>query len=86
MGTEPIANSSFGENVLWPLRISFDLLSEVSHMYPKILGVGRVTPKLPYEKFARQHLAGVLNEHTQQVILLRRKFDIHIPDFDDPPH
>ena len=41
---QPIAYTGFGENILRPFGIGFDLLPELAHVDAQILRVGQVVP------------------------------------------
>src|ERR1700710_1199250 len=69
--TQPVANPGFGQDELRTLRVKLDLLPQLAHIDPEILGVGHFIPQLLQEKPVGQHLAGVLHQHAQQIILLR---------------
>ena len=41
---QPIADAGLGENVLRLFGIGFDLLPQLAHIDPQILGVGQIVP------------------------------------------
>jgi hypothetical protein len=62
----------FGEDVLRTHRVSFDL-SQLAYVHPQILGIGAVTPQFMQYQAVRQHFAGVLQQHAQEIEFLRRQ-------------
>src|ERR1700728_1852398 len=41
---QAIADTGLGENELRPFGICLDLLAELAHIYPQVLGVGQIIP------------------------------------------
>ena len=56
--------------MLRTFRIRLDLLPELPDIYTKVLRVREVIPQLPQQKSVRQHLAGMLNKHAQELVFL----------------
>ena len=67
---QPIANSGFGENEVRAFGVGFDLLSDLPHIYPQVLRIGKVIPQFTKQEFVREYLAGVLYEHAEKIVLL----------------
>src|SRR5215831_2354598 len=65
---QAIADAGLGQHELRSLRISLDLLPELTHIHPEILRVSELVPQFLQEEAMRQNLAGVLNQHAQQII------------------
>jgi len=84
--TQPITDSSLRQDELRPLRVFFNFLPELPHVYAQILSVGQVIPQFPKQEFVREHFARMLNQQAQQVVFLGRELDLVIADLDDPSH
>ena len=61
------------QHELRTLRIGLDFLAELAHIDAQILRVGQFVPQFLQQEAVRQHLAGVLHQHAQQIIFLRRQ-------------
>ena len=83
---QPIADSGFGENEVRAFRVGFDLLSDLPHIYPQVLRIGKVIPQLTKQEFVREYLAGVLDHETQQIVFLGRKLHFLVRQLNDPTH
>ena len=68
------------------LWIGFDLLPELPHIDTQVLGVGESIPQLTEQKFMGQHLARMLHQYAQQIVLLGRQLHFLVPNLDDTPH
>ena len=75
---QPIADPGFGEDVLRLLGIGFDLLPQLPHVDAKILGVGQIVPQLAEQEFMGEDLAGMLDQHAQEVVFLWRQLDLPV--------
>src|SRR5689334_5705668 len=69
-GAQSISNPGLGQDVLRPLGIVFDLLTQLSHVDPEILGIGCSIPQLAQQEFVREYFTGVLDEQAQEFVLL----------------
>jgi len=67
-------------------RVGFDLLPELAHIDPQILRIGQFVPQLLEQEAVGQHLAGMLHQHAQQLVFLRREFYLLVADLDDAAH
>ena len=70
--TQPVTDSRFGENVVRPFRVGFDLLAKLADIDSQILGIGQIVPQFAEEEFVGEYLAGMLNQHPQQIVFFRR--------------
>src|SRR4051812_2589871 len=84
--SQPIANPSLGQNQLRTLRVGFQFLAKLSDIDAQILRVGQFVPERVEKKSMGQHFAGMLDQHPQQLVLLRRQFDVPVTDFHQSPH
>src|SRR6476646_5598838 len=73
---EPVADPGFRQYVLRPLGIGLDLLPQLPHIDAQVLRVGEIVPQFAEQEFVRQHLAGVLHQYAQKVVLLGREFHV----------
>src|SRR6266436_5183735 len=83
---QAISDPCLRQDVPRTFRICLDLLPELSDINTKILWVREVIPQFPQQKSVRQHLAGMLNEHAQELVFLRRQLDLLVADLDDAPY
>src|SRR4029450_789719 len=67
---QTIANPGFRQFVLRTLGIGFDLLPELPHIDPQVLGIREIIPQLAEQEFMSQHLARMLHQYTQKIVLL----------------
>src|SRR5947199_2959862 len=79
-GAEPVADAGFGQRELRALGIGLDLLAELADIDAQILRVSELVPQLLQEEAVGQHLAGVLHQHAQEIVLLRRQFYFALAD------
>ena len=82
----PIADFWFLREMVRTLRIGLYLLPELPHVNAQVLRIGQIVPQLCEQEFVGEHLAGVLHEHAQQVILLGRELHLPVGHFDDTAH
>ncbi len=76
-GAEPIPDTRFGKKVAGSCRISFQLLTEVTHVDAQVVAafhIGR-SPDLPQQLAVGQHLAGFGDQCRQQPKLDGRDVD-----------
>ena len=85
-GAQAIADPGLGQNVVRPLGIGLDLVPQLPHVDPQILRIGQVVPQFAEQELVGQHLAGMLHEHTQQLVLLGRQLHLLVRDLDDTAH
>src|SRR5262249_17274895 len=83
---QPIADSGLGEDVVRPLGIGLDLLPQLPHVDPQILRVGEIVPQRAEQEPVGEHLAGVLHQHAQEIVLLGRELHLAVAHLDDAPH
>src|SRR5579871_1012412 len=83
---QAIADAGLGQYELRPLRIDLDLLAELADIDPQILRIGQLVPELLEQEAMGQHLAGVLHQDAQELIFLRRQFDLALADLHDAAH
>ena len=67
---QPVADAGLGEDVVRALGIGLDLLPQLAHLDAQILRIGELVPQLAEQISMRQHLAGVLHQHAQELELL----------------
>src|SRR5690242_8224941 len=72
---QAIADTGLGQEQLRTLGIGLDLLAELADINAQILRVGQLIPQLLQQEAMGQDLAGVLHQHAQQIVLLRRQLD-----------
>src|SRR5262249_31314780 len=84
--TQTISDSCFGEDIVWTFGIRLDLLPELPNVYTKILRVRQVIPQFPQQESVRAHLAGMLNKHAQEFVLLGRQLHLRVAYLDDAPY
>src|SRR5258707_13692810 len=82
---QTVSDPRFRQDVLRTFRTRLDLLPELPDINTKILWVREVIPQFPQQKSVRQHLAGMLNEHAQELVFLRRQLDLLAADLDIAP-
>src|SRR6476661_7224036 len=83
---KPIADAGFRQNVLRPCRVGLYLVPELPDIDAEILRVNACGPKFLEKELMGQNLACVLNQQTQQLILLRRKLHLLAAALDDATH
>src|SRR5712671_3342498 len=83
---QAISDPCFRQDVLRTFRIRLDLLPELPDIDTKILRVREVTPQFPQQESVRQHLAGMLNKHAQELVFLRRQLHLLIAGLDNAPY
>ena len=83
---KPIADAGFRQNVLRLCRVGLDLVPELPDIDAEILRVNACGPKFLEKELMGQNLACVLNQKTQQLILLRRKLHLLAAALDDATH
>ena len=66
--------------------IGFDLLSQLAHIDAQILRISQIVPQLAEQKLVGEHLAGMLNQHAQELVLLGRELYFLVAQLDDAPH
>src|SRR4051812_23821387 len=81
---QTVADSRFGQDVFGTFRIGFHFLSQLAHIDAQILGVSMLIPELVEQEFVGQHLAGMLHQKTQEIVLFWRKPHLAFPQLDDP--
>src|SRR5262249_36746572 len=77
-GAQAVADAGLGQQILRALGVPLDLASELAHIDPQILRVGRLVPELLQQEPVREHLAGVLHEQAQELVLLWRELDLRV--------
>ena len=72
---QPIADAEFRHQDAGPGRIFFDLLAQLAHKDAQIMRVLDVlrTPDLFEQMLVGDHVAGVLRQHLEQPVFLRRE-------------
>ena len=70
--TKAIADARFSQDILWPFRISFDLLPELANVDPELLGVDGLIPQFADQKLVGEDLARMLHENPQEIVFLGR--------------
>src|SRR5258707_9646556 len=83
---QTVSDPRFRQDVLRTFRTRLDLLPELPDIYTKILRVREVIPQFPQQESVRQHLAGMLNEHAQELVLLGRQLHLLVANLDDAPY
>jgi predicted metal-binding membrane protein len=83
---QPIADTGLRKNILRLCGVRFDFVSELPDIDAEILRVNVCGPKFLEKELMGQNLACVLNQKTQQLILLRRKLDLLAAALDDATH
>src|SRR5215469_5080850 len=86
VNAQAVTNPGLSKDISGTLRVRLDLLPELTDIDAQILSVSQIAPEFAQQEFVGEHLAGMLNQHTQQVIFLRGRLDLLIADFHDPPH
>jgi hypothetical protein len=72
--------------VLWTFSIGLNLLSELSHVDSEILSVCTFVPQFSEQEPVGEHLASMLHEHAQKLVLLGRQLHVLLPYFDNASH
>src|SRR3989442_15004281 len=67
---QTVADAGLGQNIVRALGIGFDLLPELPHIDPQVLRVREVIPQLAEKELVGEHLAGMLHQHAQKLVLL----------------
>src|SRR6266540_370307 len=81
---QPITDAGFGQDVLRAFGIRLDLLPELPNVDSEVLGVGQLVPELAEQELMGQHLAGMLHERAQELVLLGRKPYVLFAELDQP--
>jgi hypothetical protein len=71
VGGEPIAHAGLGEEESRPGRVGLQLAAQVTHVDVDVLDLSGVLgpPHLSEEAIGGEHLAGVAQEHEQELVL-----------------
>src|SRR5262245_12767185 len=83
---QAIADPRLRQDILRTFRIGLDLLPQLPDVHPQILSVGQIVPQLAEQKLVGEHLAGVLHQNAQKLVLLGRQFHVLVTHLDDTSH
>ncbi|KXV79406.1 hypothetical protein AD953_02310, partial [Acetobacter malorum] len=59
----PVSNSRFSDDMTWPLRIDFDLLTYLPDIDTKLLYISCCTPQLTHDGLMGQDTPRITNQH-----------------------
>src|SRR5262249_30876299 len=70
--SQPVTDPGLRQYVLRALGVGFDLLPQLPHVDPQVLRVGQIIPELAEYELVGQHLAGMLHQYAQKLVLFGR--------------
>ena len=68
---------------MWSFGIGLDLLPELAHVDAQILCVGQLIPQFAEKELVSQHFTGMLHQHAQEIVFLRRQLHVLVSSLDN---